>query len=375
MTDRHVGRLDAKAFPGAPLRFAALTDVGRVREQNEDACGVSTRAEGPLPVEALMVAADGVGGHVGGAVASRFVVDAVRDTFASQEAIDDLGSWMETLLQSIHRELLREAKGRGIGSAMGSTATVAAIDGTRLVLAHVGDSRAYRLRDGTLQQLTRDDSWVAEQMRAGVLTPQEMATNPQKNVLTQCLGIGESLRVHLTEERLEEGDRYLLCSDGLHGEVTDDALRDVLGIEADPGIAAERLVALANASGGPDNITAVVFDIGTGPGTRPGVAKPERESRDDTLSVDSPVESYRPAGPLRSAPRQGAGWVIAAGVAVLVTAGAAGAWSMRQPTGAATPATTDTLTVDTEPSVQDATIPDSAFPTRPDTSSGLSPQE
>ena len=164
MTDRHVSHLELAAFPGAPLHFAALTDIGQVRDQNEDACGVLTRNETALPVDAVLIAADGVGGHVGGAVASRFVVDAVCDTFADQDAIEGLASWMDKLLHSIHRELLREAKGRGMSAAMGSTATVAAVEGNRLVLAHVGDSRAYRLRGGRLEQITEDDSWVAEQV-------------------------------------------------------------------------------------------------------------------------------------------------------------------------------------------------------------------
>lgn len=332
MTDRRVGSHALETFDGEPLRFAALTDVGRVREENEDACGVRTRSEGNLPVDAVLVAADGVGGHVGGAVASRFVVDAVCDTIADQASIDDLPRFMEQLLLSAHRELLREAAGRGMQSAMGSTATVAVVDGVRMVIAHVGDSRAYRLRDGSLEQLTEDDSWVAEQARAGLLTEEEIASNPQKNVLTQCMGIGESLKVHVTREELRTGDRYLLCSDGLHGEVDDNGIAEVLSDYADPAEAGQLLIDQANRSGGPDNITAVVFDIGEVPGAHRRVETHAPSIR-DTLDFAEAAIDDRSARSDSSGPvpalvgRPGASWVITAGLALLIGGGAAGSWS------------------------------------------------
>lgn len=331
MTDRRVGSHALDPFDGQPLTFAALTDVGRVREQNEDACGVRTRSEATLPVDAVLVAADGVGGHVGGAVASRFVVDAVCDTIEDQPAIDDLPRFMEQLLSSAHRELLREAAGRGMQSAMGSTATVAVVDGARLVIAHVGDSRAYRLRDGVLEQLTQDDSWVAEQARAGLLTEEEIASNPQKNVLTQCMGIGESLNVHITREELRAGDRYLLCSDGLHGEVNDAGIAEILRDYAQPEEAAQLLVDGANRAGGPDNITAVIFDIGPVPGaTRRAEAVP---TTDDTQDVAEAVVDEAPDAAMASPQvpplvgRPNATWVITAGLAILIGGAAAGSWS------------------------------------------------
>ncbi len=255
------------AFPDAPLKAALGTDTGRHREQNEDSVGayVPTSREA-APVDAALVVADGVGGHEGGALASRFVVDAVRDTLGAQTGpLRGLAGWAERLLQSIHAELLSQARSRGTPASLGSTATLALIQGPALVLAHVGDSRAYRLRNGRLEQLTADDSWVAEQQRAGLLSADDPESHSRKNVLTQCLGIGAALKVQTLEQTLSAGDRYLLCSDGLHGVVTDTELCDVLIREPSPEGAAEHLINRANEEGGPDNISAVVFDVGEVP--------------------------------------------------------------------------------------------------------------
>lgn len=268
MVDRGMELIEAglPAFPDAPLRAALATDTGRHREHNEDAVGAyhpGDLAPGDAPVELALVVADGVGGHAGGQQASRFVVDAVRDTLGAQTGpIPSLRPWMDRLLQSIHGELLAEAKARGAPSSLGSTATIAVFRGRTMTLAHVGDSRAYRLRNGLLEQLTRDDSWVAEQLRAGVLSDDDPEAMAKKNVLTQCLGIGASLKVQTLDETLSRGDRYLLCSDGLHGVVTDDELRVELAADRAPGDVAARLIDLANERGGPDNISAVVFDVG-----------------------------------------------------------------------------------------------------------------
>lgn len=248
---------------GLRLRMAAATHPGRVRERNEDAFGTFLRSSGvPLPVDAALVVSDGVGGHEGGELASRFVVDAVRDTLASLETPpSDIPALLDALLQGIHSELLREARERGMHSGMGATVTLALVQGNALHLAQVGDSRGYRLRDGVLTQLTRDDSWVAERerMAPGAAGEEEPFG---RNVLTQCLGIGRSLKVQVVRETMQGGDRYLLCSDGLHGPVSDPELARVLSQVADPGTAVETLLAGANAAGGPDNIAAVIFDVG-----------------------------------------------------------------------------------------------------------------
>ena len=330
------------ALGGETLRAGSGTDRGLLREANEDSCGVYIRTsdQDPFPVEAVLVAADGVGGHEGGAVASRFVVDSVIDTVGSHSAIDQPSVWFARLLESVHQELLREAKERGMQGSMGSTATVAAIDGKTLYLAHVGDSRAYRLRNGYLEQLTDDDSWVARQERAGIEVGPD---DPQKNVLTQCLGIGASLDVHSYRLELSAGDRYLLCSDGLHGVVDDWSIKELLLDSRSPDAASSALIDAANNGGGPDNITAVVFDVGDVP-----VRAPHPSSA--TMAGGAPAALATKDASMGS-------WMVGAGLVVMVVATLAG---LSAGPGSSTPA----------PSTNDALsqpVPDSA--------SGLSTQE
>ncbi len=258
-----VGESALRGPSGLRVRFGAGTHPGQLRERNEDACGAFVPSEElALPVDAAMVVSDGVGGHQGGAEASRFTVDAVRDTLASLEGVEDPAALLDALLHGIHRELLRQADEQGMRGGMGATITLALLLGNDLFLAQVGDSRGYLLREGKLSQLTRDDSWVAERER---VVPGEGGDAPGvfgKNVLTQCLGIGSSLRVQVVPVEALPGDRYLLCSDGLHGPVSDPEIQEVLTRVADPGQVVETLLARANAAGGPDNIAAVVFDVG-----------------------------------------------------------------------------------------------------------------
>lgn len=326
MVDHRMELIEAglQALPDAPLRGALATDTGRHREHNEDAVGFFQSAEVSPPVEVALLVADGVGGHEGGQQASRFVVDAVRDTLAAQNArIDGLRKWMDRLLHSIHQELLDQAVRQGTPSSMGSTATVAAIQDRVLTLAHVGDSRAYRLRNGHLEQLTHDHSWVAEQIRAGVLRADDPEADARKNVLTQCLGIGRSLEVQTIEELLSPGDRYLLCSDGLHGVVDDAEIRSHLAESAEPADVARRLIDLANERGGPDNISAVVFDIG-----RPRAAA----LPPPPLTPPAPEPERVAVAPISS--RRAAPWMTGVGAVLLMVSG--GAWMAAQVSARAT---------------------------------------
>ena len=334
------------AFPDAPLRAALGTDTGRRREHNEDAVGAYRPqgvAPGEAPVDAAVIVADGVGGHEGGAWASAFVVDAARDTLAAQSGpIAGLDRWLDRLLHSIHEELLKEARSRGTPASMGSTATLAVIQGRALTLAHVGDSRAYRLRNGRMEQLTQDDSWVAEQVRAGVLASDAPEAESRKNVLTQCLGIGASLKVQIVADHISDGDRYLLCSDGLHGVVSDDELRAMLEAGGSPETTSRTMIDLANERGGPDNISAVVFDVGAPPSYRPAAdpvpgvatsAADEHATREIAVAAVSAANrvgsdagpTAQPSNPAGPAPRRRASnWITGAGAVLLVAA--AGSW-------------------------------------------------
>jgi PPM family protein phosphatase len=273
-----------------------LSDTGRSRERNEDSFAVHVPygddpADGT--VDALFVVADGMGGHEAGHVASRLATERVAAALtAPPDPVQDpptpesaMPERLERLLQAVNRELVDLAEDRGIARGAGSTLTAAVLQGSALYLAHVGDSRCYRLRDGQLTRLTQDHSWVAEQQRAGLITADEAEQHPQRNILTQCLGLDRMLQVFSATEQVRDGDRYLLCTDGLHGVLSDDAIGRTLVDEPRPQAAARRLIDLANAAGGPDNITAIVADLAwrvpleaTQPGTLRIAAPPRRRS-------------------------------------------------------------------------------------------------
>jgi protein phosphatase len=318
--------LNAPAGPRWRLSVGFVTHTGMARERNEDAFALFVPYEGEgsdSVIDGLFAVADGMGGHAAGDVASRFVTDAVTRALTAPESPlpgdpRDLGAWLERLLHAVNRQLRSMAADRGLERGMGSTLTLAVVCGQTLQLAHVGDSRCYRLRAGVLEQLTEDHSWVAAQLRAGLLDPEEAEHHPQRNLLTQCLGIDPELRVFLAEHAMESGDRYLLCSDGLHGQVTHDTLAAVLP-GAPPQDAAQQLIDLANAAGGPDNITALVFEVReraslviTMPdGQLPAVIQPPVVGTARWRSIASRV-------------------VVAAGIVLLAGAGA-GAWLELRP--------------------------------------------
>ncbi len=252
-----------------PLRIGFLSDTGRARAGNEDAYAVwipTGEQQRASTVSACVAVADGMGGHDAGEVASRLAVETIRDAFAGPEALDfergkDLLAWLEVLFQLINRRLTELAHAQQLARGTGCTLTVGVLLDGHLHLAHVGDSRCYRLRDGALEQLTRDHSWVAEQRRAGLLTEAEERDHPQRNLLTRSLGMSPPPEVDLAELPVQPGDRYLLCSDGLHGLIDDPTLAAVLLQESSPQAAVERLVGMANGAGGYDNITAVLLEI------------------------------------------------------------------------------------------------------------------
>jgi protein phosphatase len=234
------------------LRSGSASHVGRVRALNED------RAVESLTLYAV---ADGMGGHAGGEVAARTAVDALADSFSRQPTARGLVEAMRQANTAVFQQSLVEEDLRGMGTTLVAVALVHTDDGDRLVLANVGDSRAYRYRDGSIEQLTMDHS-VAEQLVArGEITAAEAAVHPHRHILTRALGIGPEVEVDVWQIVPVEGDRYLLCSDGLSNEVSSERIGGVLESTRDPQDAAEVLVRLANEHGGSDNITVVVVDV------------------------------------------------------------------------------------------------------------------
>jgi PPM family protein phosphatase len=243
------------------VRSGSATDVGRVRNKNEDLA---------LENSSLFAVADGMGGHAGGEVAARVAVDTLQRTFEREPTAHGL---LDAVVAA-NAAVWRASQGSRDLRGMGTTLTVAALvqneDGQDVVvLANVGDSRAYVAADGQLVRVTADHSLAEERVRQGVMTEAEAAVHPHRHILTRALGIGPGVDVDLWELRLQEGDRLLLCSDGLTNEVDDDRLTELLAAHGDPSEAATALVAEANRRGGNDNITVVIVDVTRGESAGP----------------------------------------------------------------------------------------------------------
>jgi protein phosphatase len=232
-------------------QIAAVTDPGRRRRQNEDAYVVQPP---------LFAVADGMGGAQAGEIASRIAASALRDSGA--EPGEDA---VAALIQEANRRVYEAAASDDARAGMGTTMTAALFEAGSVRIGHVGDSRAYRVRDGALEQLTEDHSLVAELVRSGKLSPEEADVHPQRSVITRVLGTDPEVDVDTFEVEARPGDVFMICSDGLTSMVDDEAILGVLG---QPGRTLEQrahgLVDAANRGGGEDNITVILFELGDG---------------------------------------------------------------------------------------------------------------
>lgn len=243
--------------------FSARSDVGRQREHNEDRY---------LAVPPLFAVADGLGGHSAGEVAAEIVIGVLERV--SHEVLD--GRRLAEALRSANREI-RAAAGEGNGrDNMGTTCTALTILDDVAYVAHVGDSRAYVLRGDTLHRLTDDQTLVGDLVREGVLTEAQAEEDDRRHVLTQALGVAGDVDVQAFEVGVERGDRFLICSDGLSGQLSDNEIASTLIREGDPGVAVDRLVDLANGAGGVDNVTVIVVDADALTRGRAAAAPPAR---------------------------------------------------------------------------------------------------
>ena len=234
-------------------RFAAATDTGLVRDTNQDAIYVD---------ESLAVVADGMGGHAAGEVASALTVDVVRDTFRQRPTIEGL----LRALEDANSEVLRDASANPERLGMGTTALVVGLTRdpsgvTVPTMLHVGDSRAYQLRDGALRQLSSDHSVAEEWVRMGRLTPEEALVHPRRHQLTRAIGVEDDLQVDVLSLHVQPGDRILLCSDGLSNELSDDQLAELACGPVPLDEAVTRLVEAAKYAGGRDNISVVLVEF------------------------------------------------------------------------------------------------------------------
>jgi len=279
----------------ARIEIAARTDRGRERSGNED----SHLVVAP-PGWAALAVCDGMGGAAGGEVASRITVETIHDVMlegGAPSTCDALGARLRRSVEEASRRVHAAARARPSLAGMGTTATACALRDDALFVAQVGDSRAYLLRDGRLTQLTRDQTLAAELVERGELAPEDVETFPLGHVILQAVGTAERVEVDLRRVRVCDGDVLLVCSDGLHGVVGIDAMRDALLCAPTLDAGCEALVALANDAGGPDNITAVVARV-TGEALAPaaGLPAPERVALDDD-DPPAPCDASPPVEP------------------------------------------------------------------------------
>ena len=307
------------------MNIGVATHPGRKRRHNEDAYVV----EPPM-----FAVADGMGGAKAGEVASGLAAEALKETGG-----DGSGEERVTqLIQEANRRVFRRASEDREASGMGTTMTVALVEDGFVVFGHVGDSRAYRIRGGSIEQLTDDHSLVAELVRSGRLTPEEAEAHPQRSVITRAVGTEPDVDVDTFTVEPEEGDLFLICSDGLTDMVDDATIIDAIERHrSDLDEAAKALVGAANRLGGEDNITVLFFEVGESTDDTSDTVRAEAvEADEDTLSgieavptVDTVVVPPEEAEELAAAEppkRRGRAMPIVSGLAVLLLAAAAILW-------------------------------------------------
>ncbi len=240
------------------MRFtcAARTDVGVVRSGNEDTYMMSSE-------RGFFVVADGMGGHAAGEVASEMAARLIAEEFRPARGMtdDELMAQMVAAIRTANAAIFRRTMQEQDKRGMGTTATVLALLPRRYLIGQVGDSRAYLLRGDVLTQLTKDHSYVQEQVDAGRLSPEEARTHPYANVITRCVGSSGDVVPDLYLGTLEPGDLILLASDGLTGMLDDEDVRDLMMTDTDLELMVDKLIADANRRGGLDNITTILVKV------------------------------------------------------------------------------------------------------------------
>lgn len=236
-------------------RFAGFTDTGKLRSVNQDHYYID-------PEGRFFVVADGMGGHAGGQEASRIATHAIRTHLEENwDSSLDSKTILKDAIAQANEDILKDQKEHPERGEMGTTAVIVIHRQDQFCYGHVGDSRIYQLQDSELQQLTQDHTWVARAQDLGHLSEEQARVHPLRHVLLQCLGRQDLHRVDVEAISVKSGDRLLLCSDGLSGEVTDEEIGDYLKSSADSQEVASNLVTAANQAGGSDNITVVVVEI------------------------------------------------------------------------------------------------------------------
>ena len=237
-----------KNTAGQDISFGSRTDIGYVRDHNEDSL---------IIIPPLFAVADGMGGHEAGEIASEITVNTLAELAPSHLDAEGLTAAVEAA-----NYIVMKAPRQGIGrDGMGTTLTAAMLEGERLLNAQVGDSRAYLLHKGHLQQITRDHSLMADLIEAGQITPEEARVHPNRSVITRAIGSDIHMRPDIYELNVDAGDRILLCSDGLSSMISNNAIESIMRRQSDAQHCADELVTAALENGGADNVTVVVADV------------------------------------------------------------------------------------------------------------------
>ncbi len=240
------------------IKVGARTDVGMVRSGNEDNFFAEADAK-----RGVFVVADGMGGHAAGEVASEMAVQIVARTLLPLQSVKSDGApvtvaqALKDANRAIYERMLAEVDKQG----MGTTASVLVMSDEGYLIGQIGDSRIYLLRDGALSQITKDHSYVQEQVDAGLLTPEQARYHPYSNVITRCVGASDEVEADIYQGEMRPGDVFLVASDGLTGMVDDRRLQQLLLARSGPGRIVDALIAEANNRGGLDNITAIVVQV------------------------------------------------------------------------------------------------------------------
>ena len=237
-----------KNTAGQDISFGSRTDIGYVRDHNEDSL---------IIIPPLFAVADGMGGHEAGEIASEITVNTLAELAPSHLDAEGLTAAVEAANYNVMK-----APRQGIGrDGMGTTLTAAMLEGERLLIAQVGDSRAYLLHKGHLQQITRDHSLMADLIEAGQITPEEARVHLNRSVITRAIGSDIHMRPDIYELNVDAGDRILLCSDGLSSMISNNAIESIMRRQSDAQHCADELVTAALENGGADNVTVVVADV------------------------------------------------------------------------------------------------------------------
>ena len=238
-------------MPVPGFGIVSRTDVGRVRKSNQDALIIGSGLAG---------VADGMGGHNGGEIASGATRDGLLREIRDHKPD---GILLREIVQKINLEIWEQQERDASLTGMGTTLTLLWPSETEMLIAQVGDSRAYLLRDGKMRQITDDHSLVGDMVRRGVLTEEQAACHPMRNYITRAVGTDDTLEVDLFRENRKRGDRWLICSDGLYGQMSRSVLEELAALE-NPEEAADRLLQTALDNGGKDNITLILLTDETG---------------------------------------------------------------------------------------------------------------